>query len=181
MQPNLAILAEVDPAKFIGIAVVVVIWIVGLITQAIKKQQEEKAQQRPEDLPEEIRRRLPRVLTPPNPQQKQRQQKPPKPAKQKAGRPDWNTIAKEPGAPAKQKRRPAPPPIVQHIPEVSVAPVVQTMSQAREAMTGEAAPKQAIFVDARALRRFMNPKMLQQQYILTELLQRPMCDRESPH
>ena len=38
----LYILAEGEPiTKFIGIAVVVVIWIVGLIAQAVKKQQEQ--------------------------------------------------------------------------------------------------------------------------------------------
>lgn len=185
------ILAETDPAKFIGLAVVAVIWVIGMITQAIKKQQEEKNTRGPVDLSEEILRRLPPVQVPP-PQQ-QPKQRPPKLPRQKPGKPDWNTIAKQTEAnPRQLARRPAPPPLQNKKVKAQVAqvqntisdvrpsevPVVQTMSAAKEAMTGQVAKKKSPFIDARALRRFLNPATLQQQYILTELLQRPMCDRE---
>jgi len=164
------LLAESDPiARFIGIAVVVGIWIIGMIAQAVKKQQENKtsppAPKRPPELAEGIRNRLPPVLNRPSPASKQKRQTPPK---QKL-RPNWQAIA-------------APPPVPQTAPPQSVVkatPVeVSTFKQAPLAPQDQQPTKKPAFVDASAVRRWLKPQTLQQQFILTELLQKPKCLRD---
>ena len=166
------LLAESDPAaRFIGIAVVVVIWIIGMIAQAVKKQQETKSApplpKPPPELAEGIRNRLPPVLNRPPRAPKQKRLTP---QKQK-GRPNWQAIA-------------APPPVPQ---EVRLQPVVQAIEghvaafkQAPPSPQDQPAVKKP-FVDAAAVRRWLKPQTLQQQFILTELLQKPKCLREDDH
>lgn len=167
----LQILAESEPiTKFIGIAVVVVIWIVGLIAQAVKKQQEQakQAPRREPELAEAIRNRLPpaKPVPPRLPKQKQKRQQP----QRQKNRPDWQTIAAPPVI--QQRTQPAPVPA---IPE----PRPRVFTEA-PAASDEQPRKQTPFVGAAAVHRWLKPATLQQQFILTELMQKPMSERQNP-
>lgn len=157
----ISILAETEPiAKFLGVAIVMVIWIVGMIAQSLKKQQQQKQQRRPVDLAEAIRQRMPA-----NRPQKAKLPKVRQPPRQ-AKRPNWGEIASQVIVP---------PPVVPRAPAEERIPAA-----AKEAPPPptERPVKKTPFVDAKALNRWLKPSTLQQQFILTELFAKPKCLRD---
>ena len=125
----------------------------------------------PQRISEGIAQRFPDVLLPPAPPPVPQQQRPrpvPLPPPQPPRQPAPRRQAKQPA----RRAIPVPPPE----PLVDLAP----METAPATVTPIARPKPPT-VDAGAIRGWMTPHTLRQQFILTELLQPPLGMRPDPH
>ena len=157
------ILADTDPViGGIIFVVVLIFWGIGALRNAAKnaaERQRQRAQyempRRPVQLAPEIARRLPPAL-PQRPLPKRKQAKTKRPAT------NYNAMAAPPPIPVLEEEKPS----VHE--RLMTAPPVAPATTARPAATA----------NALAIRRWLNPTTLKQQFILTELFQPPIALRE---
>jgi hypothetical protein len=138
-------------------------------------QQAPRPVQQPVTLAPEIARRIPKYTPPKVPQQRrpQPQQRRPVPT----GRPatNYNAMAQQP---RKQRQKKAPPPLPAAVVAQEAPVKVMLAEEAAPAVTSRSAKKPAT-VGAAAIRRWMRPQTLRQQFILTEVFQQPLAFREN--
>jgi len=146
--------------------------------------------QTPRQISAAIANRFPDVLLPPSPQRQPRRIAQPRPAQQRPIQ--QRPIQQQPGQPGRTPRPIPPPPLTGTVQPQRPQPPVQPQSVTPPAIVTKLAPTSAAVVQSRgksqtpalprmsaaSLARWMTPTTLNQQFLLTEILQPPLALRE---
>lgn len=196
-----SILAASDEGigRLIMFGIVVVIWIIGAISSAIKKQREEWKRRREMQMPRMPQPSAARMPAP------VRGRPIPQPAQPVDSRITWppipalrNVPAQPPQAPqrnkqmlgrqGKKKKSKSPPPLpVPRGPQLAqpaVLPLPASKRTIESTAIGQGESRRATQTtgaDAAAIRRWLTPQTLRTQFILTEVLQPPVAIRPDRH
>jgi hypothetical protein len=141
-------------------------------------QQPPRPVQQPVALAPEIARRIPKYTPAKVPQQRRPQPQQRRPVS--TGRPatNYNAMAQQP---KKQRSKAKAPPPLPTAPVAALeAPVKVTLAEEASPAVTSRSSKKPVTVGASAIRRWMRPQTLRQQFILTEVLQPPLAMRENP-